>query len=219
VRRESDTQWGNRRECRVRLWRGYVTAQFYVSETDSGDRAVLCSPLFRTWRPPWRPKADTAVEESPEAVAALETLTLELVRGGWRCNDASATWDAQVFTRAPDEAPVTVTDAACVGEGSLLRALEQAGNGHGATAAELGRALFGDEAAAARQLPLALGNRLRSLQLKGKVARHQEGGVNRWSVASPEHPLPERPQPASVSRLTRLGSLAKRALPSLVVGA
>ena len=211
MRRESDTQLGNTRECRVRLWRGYVTAQFYVSERGS-DEALLCSPLFRTWRPPW---SREPVLESPEPVAAFETLTLELVRSGWRCKDPSAAWDDQVFMFQRDAAPATITS---IGESSLLRALDQAGNGHGATAAELGRALFGDEAGSARQLPLALGNRLRSLQLKGKVARHREDGVNRWSVTAPEW-APERPEPASVSRLTRLGSLAKRALPSIVIGA
>lgn len=214
MRRESDTQLGKTRECRVRLWRGYVTAQFYVSERGS-DGALLCSPLFRTWRPPW---SRDPVLESAESVAAFETLTLELVRGGWRCKNPSAAWDEQVFTFPLDAAPAATTDAASIGESSLLRALDQAGNGHGATAAELGRALFGDEAGSAHQLPLALGNRLRSLQLKGKVARHREGGVNRWSVTAPEW-APERPEPASVSRLTRLGSLAKRALPSIVIGA
>ena len=215
MRRESDTQWGNTRECRVRLWRGYVAAQFYVSEQGS-DEALLCSPLFRTWRPPWQRKP--VLEESPEAVTAFETLTLELVRGGWRCKDSSAAWDQQVFRYPLDAAPAPITDAASIGEGSLLRALGQASNGHGATAAELGRVIFGDEADSARQLPLALGNRLRSLQLKGKVVRHREDGVNRWSVTAPEQ-VPERPVPASVSPLTRLGSFAKRALPSIVIGA
>lgn len=216
MRRESDTGWSNTRECHVRLWRGYVTAQFYVAETGS-DVALHCSPLFRTWRPPWEQRP--ALEESPDAVAAFETLTLELVRDGWRCVDASAPWDEQVFTLEPEAAPATKTGAASIGEGSLLRALNQVSNGHGATAAELGRALFGDEAETERQLPLALGNRLRSLQLKGKVARHREDGVNRWSVAhADDEPAPERPELAAVSRLTRLGSLAKRALPSLVIG-
>lgn len=212
MRRESDRV--NTRECHVRLWRGYVTAQYYVAETGN-DLALHRSPLFRTWRPPWQERVPP--DGSPEAVAAFETLTLELVRHGWRCADASLPRDEQVFTLQPDAAHATITDAARIGEGSLLRALDQAGNGHGATAAELGRTLFGDDADTSRQLPLALGNRLRSLQLKGKVARHRENGVNRWSVAHEEDPAAVRQELASVSRLTRLGSLAKRALPSLVV--
>jgi hypothetical protein len=204
----------NTRECHVQLWRGYVTAQFYVAEAES-DQALHCSPLFRTWQPPWQQRVP--LEHSPDAVAAFETLTLELVREGWRCTDAAAPWDEQEFTLQEDAEHATASDAASIGEGSLLRALDQVSNGHGATAAELGRALFGDDADSTRQLPLALGNRLRSLQLKGKVARHREDGVNRWSVAQADEPAPDRPELASVSRLTRLGSLAKRALPTLVV--
>jgi hypothetical protein len=214
VRRASDTQWVETRECSVRLWRGYVTAQFYVAEP-TDDEELLCSPLFRTWRPPWHRRA--ALDESPDAVAAFEALTLELVRRGWRCTDASAAWDEQVFALSPHAAPPTASDAQCIGEGSLLRALEQASNGHGATAAELGRVIFGDDAGSARQLPLALGNRLRWLQLKGKVARHREDGVNRWSVAG-RVGAEEQSERAVVSPLTRLGSLARRAMPSLVVG-
>ena len=77
--------------------------------------------------------------------------------------------------------------------------------------------IFGDEADSARQLPLALGNRLRSLQLKGRscvIARTASTAVGHDPGAG------AGAAGAGLGvRLTRLGSFAKRALPSIVIGA
>jgi hypothetical protein len=64
----------------VALWRGYVTAQFYAWNVNSGD--VLClSPTFPTWRLPWQPPVP--MREDPKARAALEALEAELVSRDW----------------------------------------------------------------------------------------------------------------------------------------
>lgn len=180
MRRERGERAGSTGDCRLGLWRGYVTAQFYACETGPDD-AFLCSPSFRTWRPPWRPKLH--LEETPEAASALAALVAELERRGWRESGAASGWAARRFVRPPD--PVGPRDPASIGDDRLLRALDRAAGEDGATAAELGRVLYGDAAPTVRNLPLRLGNRLRALQRQGKVVRREQNGVNRWRVADP----------------------------------
>ena len=67
-------------QCSVALWRGYVTAQFYAWNVNSGD--VLClSPTFPTWRLPWQPSVP--LREDPNARAALAALEAELISRNW----------------------------------------------------------------------------------------------------------------------------------------
>ena len=57
--------------CVIRLWRGYVKAQFYVPRRDGGD-AFCHSPMFTTWRPPWRTSIE--IRDDPAALKALAAL-------------------------------------------------------------------------------------------------------------------------------------------------
>jgi len=173
MRRDANGHGGSATECRVRLWRGYVSGQFYASRVGS-DEAFLCSAPFRIWRPPWQPKL--RLEESPEAVVALEWVVAELRRRGWT-ETGSDGWAERTFSRADEADPTNI------GEQWLLRALDRTAGEEGATAAELCRALYGDAAPAERNLPLHIGNRLRMLQRQGKVVRREREGVNRWYVA------------------------------------
>jgi hypothetical protein len=67
-------------QCSIALWRGYVTAQFYAWNVNSGD--VLClSPTFPTWRLPWQ--RSVPMREDPKALAALKALEAELVSRDW----------------------------------------------------------------------------------------------------------------------------------------
>jgi hypothetical protein len=66
--------------CVIRLWRGYVKAQFYVPRRDSGD--VFCySPMFATWRAPWRKSIEIC--DDPAALNALAALEEDLWEKGW----------------------------------------------------------------------------------------------------------------------------------------
>jgi hypothetical protein len=184
MRRDSDQHAQDSDRCRVSLWQGYVTGQFYVR--DPRDGTVVVSPAFKTWRPPWQPKRRP--DDSPEAAAAFAALGQELTRLGWHPVSPTVAWKERVFVRngsepepAAEAEPVDPTDIA---EQSLLRALDELAGEKGATAAELGRALYGDAAASVTQLPQRLGSRLRRLQLQGKVARHQANGANQWLVVS-----------------------------------
>ena len=67
-------------QCSIALWRGYVTAQFYAWDLNSGD-VLLLSPTFPNWRLPWQPSV--SLREDPKAVAALEKLEAELVSRDW----------------------------------------------------------------------------------------------------------------------------------------
>jgi len=181
MRRDANGHGGSAAECRVKLWRGYVSGQFYASRSGS-DEAFLCSAPFRIWRPPWQPKQ--RLEESAEAVAALQWVVAELHRRGWTETESNG-WAERTFSRAEEPGPPSPADPANIGEQWLLRALDRTAGEDGATAAELCRALYGDNAPAARNLPLHIGNRLRTLQRQGKVVRRQREGVNRWYVADP----------------------------------
>lgn len=167
-------------ECVVVLWRGYVTGQ-YQAYDPRGDEPFLCSPTFRTWRPPWQPRLP--IEDSPAAAAALRSLANELSRRGWR-SEGGATSARRVFVRGSRQgaAPKRI-DPARIAEPFVLRALAQIAGENGATAAEVGRALYGEDAAVVRGLPQQVGRRLAKLQLRGEVVRRDVHGVTRWSPA------------------------------------
>jgi hypothetical protein len=67
-------------QCSIALWRGYVSAQFYVRSRDH-DGAFGFSQAFRTWRFPWR--KNTPLKEDPSVLAALVALETDLLSHGW----------------------------------------------------------------------------------------------------------------------------------------
>jgi hypothetical protein len=67
-------------QCSIALWRGYVSAQFYVRSKDH-EGALGCSQVFRTWRLPWQER--TALAEDPAVLAALDALEADLLSSGW----------------------------------------------------------------------------------------------------------------------------------------
>jgi hypothetical protein len=169
-------------ECLVRLWRGYMTGEFQAFRPPSVE-PFLCSPSFRVWHPPWRPKV--RIEQDPAATAALQALTAELARRGWRSAGGSDSLWERIFVRdLPSQKPPKELGPAGLAETLLLRVLDLVAGEDGATAAEVGQALYGDEAASVPQLPQRIGARLRRLQLEGKVDRREQNGVSRWFPAS-----------------------------------
>lgn len=176
VHRESRSQVERGEDCVVVLWQGYVTGQFLACGAGTAE-PFLSSRPFRTWRPPWQPKV--VLEELPAAVAAFRELAVELRANGWRSNGSDG-FEGCVFHRAEPETIATDVRPDSIAEPFLLRALDQVAGKNGATAAEVGRALYGDDAPAVRQLPQRIGMRLRRLQLQGKVERRETDGVNRW---------------------------------------
>jgi hypothetical protein len=176
VQYESRSQGERGEDCVVVLWQGYVTGQFLARRADSSE-PFLSSHPFRTWRPPWQPKV--VLEELPAAIAAFQEIVVELRAVGWRSNGSDG-FDGCVFHRAEPEPIATNVRPDSIAEPFLLRALDQVAGENGATAAEVGRALYGEDAPAVRQLPQRIGTRLRRLQLQGKVERRETDGVNRW---------------------------------------
>jgi hypothetical protein len=67
-------------QCSIAFWRGYVSAQFYAKDSNGGGILAL-SPTFRTWRLPWQ--RPVPMRENPAALAALESLKVELRTKGW----------------------------------------------------------------------------------------------------------------------------------------
>jgi hypothetical protein len=181
MRRTSEEQRGKPEECVVRLWQGYVFAQFHAC-FPGAEEPFLISPSFRTWHPPWRPEARP--DDAQAAAEAFDALRGELVRQGWKdAGDDSS--DEHVFLRGRAAASrIPPVAPASIAEHALLRALDQVAGENGATAAELGRALYGDRAPTVQYLPQRLGSRLRSLQQQGKVARHETNGHSHWFTAT-----------------------------------
>ncbi len=66
--------------CVTGLWRGYIKAQFYVQRRDRGD-AFCYSPMFTTWRAPWRKSIE--IRDDPAALKALAALEEDLWEKGW----------------------------------------------------------------------------------------------------------------------------------------
>ena len=183
MRRQSEGRSGERDECVVRLWQGYVSGEFHAYLPGS-DAPFLSSPPFRTWRPPWQ--ARVPIDESPAAPAAFAALEDELAQEGWRSDGKAGTIARRVFVReATDGDAVNGFDPASMPDELLVRALDSVAGDDGATAAQVGRALFGDEASAVDRLPQRVGSRLRALQLQGKVDRFETRGVKRWFPRAP----------------------------------
>jgi len=164
------------------VWRGYVTAQFLACRVGS-EEPFLCSSPFPTWRLPWHPKLP--LDELPAAVAALHGLVGELARHGWHPIGRPGAWNEYMFVRHPSERLADGVRPPRIGDQFVLGALGQVAGTNGATAAELGRALYGDDASSVQRLPQRIGTRLRALQLQGKVDRREDGGVSHWFVTSP----------------------------------
>ena len=84
--------------CRIRLWRGYVKAEFYV-ELDDPDEgpAVLRSPSF-LWRHDTPPPADR--EDVQDAYGELVERLYAL---GWEQVGHHSPWYAQRFRKVDDE--------------------------------------------------------------------------------------------------------------------
>ncbi len=184
MHRESRNGQGSRDDCLVRFWQGYVTGQFQAYRSTEPE-PFLCSRSFRTWRPPWQPKVE--LEDSQAAVAAFQALAAELARRGWHAEAGSEAFAERVFVRDRAGAgPMGTGGPASIAEPFVLRALRQVAGEEGATAAEVGRALYGDEASSVPQLPQRVGTRLRRLQLQGKVDRRETNGVNHWFPTSPD---------------------------------
>ncbi|HEY7397194.1 MAG TPA: hypothetical protein VH538_02740 [Gaiellaceae bacterium] len=184
MRREFEGRSGGHDECVVRFWQGYVTGEFQAYLPGSAVPFLSSAP-FRTWRPPWQ--ARVTLDESPAAAAAFAALTDELVHDGWRPFGADGAFAPRVFVRDADEVgDVNGYDPASMPEELFLRALDSVAGEEGATAAQVGRALYGDEAASVRRLPQRVGSRLRALQLQGKVDRYEAGGVKRWFPRPPD---------------------------------
>ncbi|HUK95555.1 MAG TPA: hypothetical protein VLU96_10925 [Gaiellaceae bacterium] len=92
--------------CSIALWRGYVTAQFYV-QTDEIDDAVRVSQSFRTLRFPWQERK--TLEDDPTARAALDGLEGHLLARGWKRTEPQPDdeWYELHFQRGdPAEPPV-----------------------------------------------------------------------------------------------------------------
>ena len=68
-------------QCSIALWRGYVTAQFYVRARDD-DNALGLSETFRTWRLPWEERR--SIKDDPSALAALAGVEADLLANGWK---------------------------------------------------------------------------------------------------------------------------------------
>src|SRR5258707_13192128 len=66
--------------CSIALWRGYVTAQFYVRERGNSAEPRF-SPSFRTWHFPW--EGSEPLEADMSARAALAALRDDLLTAGW----------------------------------------------------------------------------------------------------------------------------------------
>lgn len=178
MRRESVSRQGRAAECVVQLWRGYVTAQFHAWRPGD-DEPFLSSQPFRTWRPPWEPRVPT--QQLASARSAFAELSAQLARRGWAPADADDA-DEHVFARRSPDA--RLVEPAHIGEHLFLRALHIVAGERGATAAELGEALYGPDAESIHHLPQRIGSRLRSLHLQGKVAREETNGHSHWFPAN-----------------------------------
>lgn len=161
MRRERDTYLSDPPLCQVSYWQGYVTGRYYAC--DGTGTTFLCSAAFRTWK--WR-HANAAAQESETARAALEELLRRLGALGWR-----------IAGRDPEP----------INRDTVLSALGRISGAQGATAAEVGREVLGEEAPLVEHVPLRVGAELRRLQLQGKVERHQNGGPPRWFLTEFRH--------------------------------
>jgi hypothetical protein len=154
MRRELDNHLVEAPLCGISYRRGYLTGHYYAH--DFLGRTFRRSAPFRTWT--WR-HGNVAPHEDEAARAALRALIRELHAFGWR---------------------VVGREAEPITKEAVLRALSRISGDDGATAAEVGRAMLGDEAALVQHLPLRVGAELRRLKLQGKVERRENTGSPKW---------------------------------------
>jgi len=166
LRREDDNHRIDAPVCRISYWQGYATGRYYAYSGDRG-RALLSSASFRTWT--WR-HGNVAHDGCEGARAARETLVRELHARGWRVEGEEP--------HKPEPEPIT--------RETVLRALSRISGEGGATAAEVGTEVVGEEAFLVQHLPLLVGGELRRLQLQGKVERRVNGGPPRWFLTGEE---------------------------------
>jgi len=173
MRRGHDNQPSDHRPCRISYWQGYVSGGYYAHDGDPS-APILCSVSFRTWT--WR-HGNVAPHGGEAARAALESLVRELQARGWRVADA----DLEIYgmtlsamTRTPE----------AISRETVLSALRRISGDDGATAAEVGREVLGDEARLVEHLPLRVGAELRRLQLQGKVERRENDRPPKWFVTA-----------------------------------
>jgi hypothetical protein len=189
MRRELLNQ-GDQPECRVGFWQGYVMGQFYAIEPDAATPFRL-SPLFRTWT---LRGGNIPVDELPGARAVLADFVNDLVDSGWRVvgtpivGYAAGPTDAAAGPPPPEKRRLVA-----ITEEALMDAVDRLGGRDGATAAQVGQELLGEEASTVRNLPQRVGTKLRHLHLQGKVERRQKEGkflwvVNRANTAEPSEP-------------------------------
>ncbi|HEV3480167.1 MAG TPA: hypothetical protein VG144_12060 [Gaiellaceae bacterium] len=77
--------------CEIAYWRGYISGRFYAHFWgDAKHSAIATSPTFRS-------RSDVP-EQTEESLAALATLTKELVADGWKPSGRGRAWYAQRFT-------------------------------------------------------------------------------------------------------------------------
>lgn len=126
MRRERDTYLSDPRLCRVSYWQGYVTGRYYAHD---GAQTFLCSRSFRTWT--WR-QGNAAGRESEAARAAFVELVRRLGALGW-----------QIAGRDPEP----------INRDTVLSALGRISGDEGATAAEVGREVLGEEAPLVQHVP------------------------------------------------------------------
>jgi hypothetical protein len=155
MRRELDKQPMEAPECGISYRQGYLRGRYFAH--DFWGRTLRWSAPFRTWS--WRHRDDLALHETEAARAARRALISELHGLGWRV----AGHDAEAITKE-----------------TVLRALSRISGADGATAAEVGRVMLGDEAGLVRHLPLRVGAELRLLKLQGKVERRENSGSPKW---------------------------------------
>jgi hypothetical protein len=180
--RELNTSIAYTRDCRISYWQGYVTGRYYAY--DWGARGVvLCSGSFRTWR---LRHGNVEPHVMPAAQAALEQLLIELSSLGWHVVGSDVPTCPPAANGSDASLPASATpDRSAISEEEILGALLRISNGSGATAAEVGRELLGDDATGVRHLPQRIGTKLRHLQLQGKVERHENGSAAKWSPVTP----------------------------------
>lgn len=154
MRRELDNHPIEAPECGISYRQGYLTGRYYAH--DFWGRTLQWSAPFRTW--PWR-HGSLALHETEAARAARRALIRDLHGLGWR---------------------VVGHDAEAITKETVLRALSRISGDDGATAAEVGRVMLGDEAGLVQHLPLRVGAELRLLKLQGKVERRENGGSPKW---------------------------------------
>jgi hypothetical protein len=97
----------------------------------------------------------------------------ELHALGWEVADSDAGADA-----------ITPGEPETISKETVLSALGRISGDDGATAAEVGREVLGDDAALVQNLALRVGAELRRLQLQGKVERRENGGPPRWFLTA-----------------------------------